>query len=307
MDESPEKLSRSYVGRLAPSPTGYLHLGHASTFSIAAKRARNAGGKLLLRIDDLDRERCRPEFTAAAIEDLRAIGLHWDGPPILQSQRLAHYRRALESLHAAGRIYPCTKTRKEIREAAAAQHARSGRNPSGSPPNTSPDSEEQDAEPLYPLHFRPPADAPLPPLGDIITVNWRFRTPEGEMRRFVDGALGEQTAQVGRDIGDFLVWRKDDLPSYQLACVVDDIEMGITEVVRGADLLRSTFRQLLLYRALGAKPPEYYHCDLIRDETGARLAKRHAASDRFQIKNSLRLGRATSNKAASGRPTSLST
>jgi len=289
----------SYVGRLAPSPTGYLHLGHARTFSIAAKRAREADGKLLLRIDDLDRERCRPEYAQAAIEDLHSLGFHWEGEPVLQSQRLAHYRCALEKLHAAGLIYPCTKTRKEIREAAD-QLARSKSDPSDS--GTPRTDEEQDSEPLYPPHFRPayvdatalpsatsqptikspaPAPAPtdnrLPPLGEVVRTNWRLRTPDGKTLRFVDGALGEQTAQVGRDIGDFLVWRKDGAPSYQLACVVDDIEMGITEVVRGADLLRSTFRQLLLYRALGATPPTYYHCELVHDENGARLAKRHAA------------------------------
>jgi len=285
---APPKLTivNRYLGRLAPSPTGPLHLGHAHTFSIAAQRAREAGGKLLLRIDDLDRERCRPEFTQSAIEDLRSLDLHWDGPPFLQSQRLPLYRRALETLHAAGFIYPCTKTRKEIREAAAQL---------GSPrPDLSGSAkahtdEEQDAEPLYPPQFRPPADSPLPPLGEAIRSNWRFRTPDGETLGFNDKGLGPQTAQVGRDIGDFLVWRKDDLPSYQLACVVDDIEMGITEVVRGADLLRSTFRQLLLYRALGAQPPEYYHCELVRDEHGNRLAKRHTVDARFQIKNSLRL------------------
>jgi len=306
----------SYVGRLAPSPTGYLHAGHARTFSIAARRAKDAGGKLLLRIDDLDRERCRPEFTKTAIADLRWLGLHWEGPPIFQSQRLPHYRRALEKLHAAGLIYPCTKTRKEIREAAA-QRSLCGRSRSvcdrGAAPNERVEDSEQDSEPLYPPHFRPayfdsaspsapptlrtmeepttpphshsPVSVPLPLLGEIIRTNWRFRTPDGETLRFVDNALGPQTAEVGRDIGDFLVWRKDDLPSYQLACVIDDSELGITEVVRGADLLRSTFRQLLLYRALGATPPEYYHCELVRDETGTRLAKRHAVSDRFQLRS----------------------
>jgi len=279
MDESPEKLSKAYVGRLAPSPTGYLHLGHARTFSIAAKRAREADGKLLLRIDDLDRERCRPEYAQAAIEDLRSLGLHWESSPIFQSQRLARYRRALESLHEAGLIYPCTKTRKEIREAAD----QLARNKSGSSDSGKPAARPANA--TLPTIKSPAAacapaltDNRLPPLGEVVRTNWRLRTPDGETLRFVDHALGPQTAQVGSDIGDFLVWRKDDLPSYQLACVVDDIEMGITEVVRGADLLRSTFRQLLLYRALGATPPEYYHCELVRDEHGNRLAKRHASA-----------------------------
>jgi len=271
----PSSKPSTYVGRLAPSPTGYLHAGHARTFSIATERAKAASGKLLLRIDDLDRERCRPEFTEAALEDLRWLGLHWDGPPILQSQRLPLYRRALETLHAAGLIYPCTKTRKEIRDATA-RLASTQRGPSGPPHDRT--NEEQDSEPLYPLHFRPSPDSPLPPLGTHISTNWRFRTPDSETLRFDDGARGEQIAQVGHDFGDFLVWRKDGLPSYQLACVVDDIELGITEVVRGADLLRSTFRQQLLYRALGAQPPAYYHCELVRDETGTRLAKRHASA-----------------------------
>ncbi|KXU35299.1 hypothetical protein AXK12_05475 [Cephaloticoccus capnophilus] len=273
MPSSPKPST--YVGRLAPSPTGYLHVGHARTFSIATERAKAADGKLLLRIDDLDRERCRPEFTEAAIEDLRGLGLHWDGPPLLQSQRLPLYRRALETLHAAGLIYPCTKTRKEIR-AAAARLASTQRGPSSPPQDRT--NEEQDSEPLYPLHFRPSPDSPLPPLGTHISTNWRFRTPDGDTLRFDDGAQGEQIAQVGHDFGDFLVWKKDDLPSYQLACVVDDIALGITEVVRGADLLRSTFRQQLLYRALGAQPPAYYHCELVRDETGTRLAKRRASA-----------------------------
>jgi len=297
----PASSPTPYRGRLAPSPTGYLHRGHARTFAIAAQRARDAGGTLLLRIDDLDRQRCRPEFTAAAIDDLRWLGLHWDGPPVLQSQRLALYRRALETLHATGLIYPCTRTRKEIRDAAnAAAAAAARRTPNETALHKSSldrEEPEQDAEPLYPIAFRPvyantaatTAAAPrainapsflppLPPLGEPITTNWRLRTPDGETLRFHDRALGPQTAHIGTDIGDFLVWRKDDLPSYQLACTVDDIAMGITEVVRGADLLRSTFRQLLLYRALATAPPAFYHCELVRDETGHRLAKRTAAT-----------------------------
>jgi glutamyl/glutaminyl-tRNA synthetase len=130
---------------------------------------------------------------------------------------------------------------------------------------------------VYPREFRPPVDASLPPLDDTIQVNWRFRVPEGEELVFADGRFGEQRAIVGRDFGDFLVWRKDDVPSYQLACVADDAEMRMTEVVRGADLIKSTFRQLLLFRALGCTPPQFYHCPLMNDDQGERLAKRHDA------------------------------
>ncbi|KXU36843.1 hypothetical protein AXK11_03365 [Cephaloticoccus primus] len=325
---SADAQSRSgYRGRLAPSPTGYLHRGHAHTFSLAAQRARGVTapfigeptlsarrGKLFLRIDDLDRKRCRPEFTRAAIEDLRWLGLDWEEPIVIQSQRLTLYRQALEQLHAAGLIYPCTRTRREIREYAQSRAARQGGKRdehAGMPLPLAPVSppelrsaigsaaDVQDHEPLFPAAFRPPAVAaaftdlqrdadsparvavasafPLPPRHEPIRCNWRFLTPDGASLSFRDSAQGEQHATVGRDFGDFLVWRKDDLPSYQLACVVDDIAMGITEVVRGADLLPSTFRQLLLYRALGASPPAFYHCDLVRDENGHRLAKRHAS------------------------------
>lgn len=249
-----------YVGRLAPSPTGYLHVGHARTFSIAAERARAAGGVLLLRNDDLDRARCRPEFVSAMQEDLRWLGLDWEGPMISQSERVARYRIALERLHAAGLIFPCSRSRRDVQEAAGAPHEAPGGG--------------QD-EPVYPAEFRPPRDAPLPPLGDRVTTNWRFRVPEGDLIRFTDKCAGEQQAIAARDFGDFLVWRKDDTPSYQLATVVDDAEFGITEVVRGADLIHSTFRQLLLFRALGWEAPQFYHAPLMRDEHGARLAKRH--------------------------------
>lgn len=247
--------SSNYRGRLAPSPTGYLHLGHARTFWLAHQRARSAGGTLLLRNDDLDASRCRPEFVTAFQEDLRWLGLTWDGPIISQSQRLPLYRAALARLHAAGLIFPCTRSRRDVAEAAGAPHF--------------------DDEPIYPKSFRPPPDTPLPPLTDRITTNWRFRVPDDEELVFIDAHFGPQRAVAGRDFGDFLVWRKDDVPSYQLACAVDDADLHITEVVRGADLIQSTFRQLLLFRALGAPAPTYHHCPLVTDDAGQRLAKRH--------------------------------
>lgn len=245
-----------YLGRLAPSPTGHLHLGHARTFWRASERARLAGGKLLMRMDDLDRDRCRPEYAKAACEDLHWLGLKWIEPVITQSRRFPLYRQALEQLHAAGLIFPCEHSRRDVREAAGAPH-------------------ENDDEPIYPAEFRPPANQPVPPLDDAIAVNWRFRVPDGETLTFKDGATGQQSAVPSVDFGDFLVWRKDDLPSYHLASAVDDIEMGITEVVRGADLIRSTFRQLLIVRALGHTLPDFYHCPLMLDEHGERLAKRN--------------------------------
>jgi len=250
----------NYRGRLAPSPTGLLHLGHARTFWTAQERARAAGGTLLLRNDDLDTARCRPEFVTAMQEDMRWFGLDWQEPMVPQSERIPLYRAALARLHAAGLIFPCSRSRRDVLAAASAPH----------------DGEEND-EPLYPPEFRPAAGAPLPPLTDPIAVNWRFRVPDSETLIFRDGHCGEQRATAGRDFGDFLVWRKDDAPSYQLACVVDDAAMGITEVVRGADLIKSTFRQLLLFRALALPAPTFYHCPLVTDERGVRLAKRHDA------------------------------
>jgi glutamyl-tRNA synthetase len=255
-----------YRGRLAPSPTGYLHLGHARTFWTAAARARAAGGTLILRSDDLDATRYRMDFAAAMLEDLRWLGLDWDegpdggGPhaPYEQSRRLPRYRAALERLHAAGLVYPCYRTRRDVLEAAGAPHEGGA-----------------DDEPLYPAAFRPAPTAPLPALDQAEGANWRLRVPDGQSLGFVDGRLGPQQAVAGRDFGDFPVWRKDGVPSYQLACVVDDAEMGITEVVRGEDLVRSTFRQLLLFRALGWTVPAFYHCALLTDERGIRLAKRH--------------------------------
>ena len=249
-----------YRGRLAPSPTGLLHLGHAKTFWTAQARAQAAGGHLLLRNDDLDAGRCRPEFVEAMTEDLAWLGLHWVEPMITQSHRRSLYRAALVQLHGGGFIYPCTRSRRDVLAAISAPH----------------DTDET-AEPVFPPEFRPAAPTPCPPLTDPVTTNWRFRVPDGEELIFTDGRRGEQRASAGRDFGDFLVWRKDDLPSYQLACVVDDAALNITEVVRGEDLSQSTFRQLLIYRALNYRAPAFYHCPLLTDERGVRLAKRHDA------------------------------
>ena len=251
---------RPYVGRIAPSPTGLFHLGHARTFWMAEQRARAAGGRVILRIEDLDGPRCKPEFVAACLEDLHWLGLRWEegpdvgGPhaPYVQSARLERYRAAFERLKATGLVYPCRCSRKDILAALSAPH-------------------EGDEEPIYPGTCRGRTEE----LGE--KVSWRFRVPDGEAVSFVDGRLGPRTFVAGRDFGDFLVWRHDGIPSYQLAVMTDDALMGVTEVVRGEDLLVSTARQLLLYRALGSMAPDFYHCELMRDEQGVRLAKRHAS------------------------------
>ena len=253
----------TYRGRLAPSPTGYLHLGHARTFWIAQQRSEAAGGALILRSEDLDAARCRAEFSAAMIGDLRWFGLRWsEGPdvggphaPYVQSERMAGYIEAFEKLRSLGAIYPCSCSRQDVLRALAAPHA----------------GEE---EPIYPGTCRDKGER-RKAKGES---NWRFRVPDGERIAFTDSALGEHAEIAGRDFGDFLVWRKDGLPSYQLACVVDDAAMGVTEVVRGADLLTSTCRQLLLYRALGLAAPSFHHCALMTDVNGIRLAKRDEAT-----------------------------
>jgi glutamyl-tRNA synthetase len=258
-------------GRLAPTPTGYLHLGHARTFWLAMARARTAGpnAALILRMEDLDLARCRPEYAAAALADLQWLGLQWDegpdvgGPhaPYAQSRRREFYLAAWRHLRDSGSIYPCRRSRADVARAIAAPHA-----------------EEEDAETIYPIEWRPHPeagqDASTP--ADV-NANWRFRVPEGVAIAFPDALQGPQTFVAGRDFGDFVIWRRDDVPAYELAVVVDDHLMGITEVVRGADLLKSTARQWLLYQALGWMPPDWCHAPLLCDEQGLRLAKRHAA------------------------------
>ena len=251
----------SYRGRLAPTPTGYLHLGHARTFWTAQERARANGGTLILRNDDLDRARCKTEFVRGMLEDLKWFGFEWsEGPdmggpfaPYNQSDRFSLYRAALENLHAAKFIYPCDCSRRDIQSAPRAPHA------------------ADDEEPIYPGTCRNKTRI------EGSKFSWRFCIPDGETVAFADKNLGERKFIAGKDFGDFVVWRNDDVPAYQLACVVDDAAMQITEVVRGEDLLLSTARQLLLYRALGFKIPDFFHCPLMLDENGQRLAKRNDA------------------------------
>jgi glutamyl/glutaminyl-tRNA synthetase len=265
--DSLSKTPASYRGRLAPSPTGLLHLGHAGTFLTADTRARETGGTLVLRNEDLDTQRSRREFYRAMLDDLAWLGIRWqEGPdiggpfaPYSQSERGHHYLAAWRALLGAGLIYPCHCSRKDLARAASAPQ------------------DNEDEEPLYPGTCRPRAGEPSTECDHPAGINWRFRVPAGEAIRFVDHRFGLQRFIAGADFGDFLVWRRDDVPSYQLACVVDDTAMHITEVVRGADLLLSTARQILIYRALSLHPPEWLHCPLITDVAGQRLAKRHDA------------------------------
>ncbi|MHB1072086.1 MAG: tRNA glutamyl-Q(34) synthetase GluQRS [Gemmatimonadaceae bacterium] len=256
----------SYRGRIAPTPTGDLHLGHARTFHAAWHRAVDAGGSVVLRIEDLDPLRCRPEYTERAIEDLQWLGIRWSEGPVYQSRRRDVFEAAWRRLRDAGLVYPSEVSRRELRDAAHAPH-----------------EDEEGAEPIFPPALRPPPGtgrgAPTP-----AGVVWRFRVPDGAVIRFTDACRGPQAFTAGVDFGDFIVWRKDDVPAYELAVVADDIAMGITEVVRGEDLLRSTARQLLVYRALGAEPPAWCHLPLLRDAAGRRLAKRHDALSIRQLR-----------------------
>lgn len=257
-------------GRLAPTPTGLLHVGHARTFAVAAERAGAAG--LVLRIEDLDGPRCRPEFAAAALEDLRWLGLEWtEGPdlggphgPYVQSRRAAWYLEIWRRLEATGLIYPSPHSRRDVEEAATAPHdAEPLAASAGGPP--------ADAEPIFPPALRPAhRERAAEPGG----VAWRFRVPDGRVIEFEDGLCGTVRRTAGHDFGDFVVWRRDDLAAYELAVVADDHAMEIAEVVRGADLLTSTARQLLVYEALGWTPPAFAHAPLVCDAAGQRLAKR---------------------------------
>jgi glutamyl-tRNA synthetase len=229
------------------------------------ERAQAAGGQLLYRDEDLDPQRCKPEFSDGAIEDLRWFGCDWQqGPdvggahaPYRQSERMGLFVDAWEKLKSSGHIYPCDRSRKDVARAALAPHP-----------------EDETAEPIYPEDWRPAIG-----VGKAATSpgtrNWRFRVPSDLKIQFTDGRLGPCEFTSMRDFGDFLIWRKDGVPAYELAVVVDDAAMGITEVVRGEDLLISTARQLLIYQALERPAPKFYHTPLLCDTSGQRLAKRH--------------------------------
>lgn len=312
-----------YIGRIAPTPSGYMHgkvifavvhfefaimnkipihllpmlVGHAQTFLIACKRAKNFHGKLVLRIEDLDSQRCKPQYLIDMLEDLAWIGISWSqGPQLeqaslngtntltinpnstrdpatnrsyIQTHRIEFYKDAWKRLLEKGLIYPSPHSRKDVERALSAPH-------------------EGDAEVIFPTELRPiymqqmrreefPVD--IHNLEAPTKVNWRFRVPDGEAIKFHDIICGDQSFIAGSDFGDFLVWRSDGYPSYELAVVVDDSDMKVTEVVRGDDLLLSTARQILLYVALDLADsiPSFCHTMLLRDDAGKRLAKRSDA------------------------------
>jgi len=244
--------------RLAPSPTGALHLGNARTFLVNWLLARQRGWKIILRIEDLDGPRIKANADRQAIEDLRWLGIDWDEGPVYQSTRLEKYRAAITQLIEKRIAYPCICSRSEITQAASAPHPEDG---SSVYPGTC-HGKYKSLEEAQRIWGRPAA--------------LRFAVPD-RIVEFTDHFAGEQRFDVGRQLGDFVIAKNDGTPAYQLAVVVDDADMDVTDIVRGDDLLDSTPRQILLYEALGLrdKIPDYYHLPLITGPGGRRLAKRH--------------------------------
>ncbi len=248
-------VTATHRGRFAPSPTGRLHLGNAWAAVLGWLWARSERGEFLLRIEDLDSARSRPELTEALLADLDWLGLGFDGAPVRQSERLDLYRDAFDRLRAAGRVYPCHCTRTEIARAVSAPHGPADEGPRY-PGTCLGLSAEESAERA---RSRPPA--------------WRFLPHEGrtEVHDLLHGTFSQDVTQ---EVGDFVVLRNDGVPSYQLAVVVDDADMAVTHVLRGDDLLGSTPRQIQLCEALGLPVPVYAHVPLLLGPDGKRLAKR---------------------------------
>lgn len=252
------------ITRLAPSPTGSLHLGNARTFLANWAMARRGGWKIILRIEDLDGPRVKPAAVAGIQETLRWLGIDWDEGPAIQSEDLSPYRAAMRRLVQSGSAFPCALTRGEIERASSAP-------------------QEGAHETRYPAALRPAAWERVFEEGE---KNWRLLVPDAPTR-FVDAFHGPQAPNLAEIVGDFVVWTKRAMPAYQLAVVVDDARQGVTRVVRGDDLLDSAARQLLLYRALGLGPePSYCHLPLVKGPDGKRLAKRHGESrvDEFRAR-----------------------
>ncbi len=255
----------TFVTRFAPSPTGPLHLGHAYSAILAHDMARAAGGRFLLRMEDTDLERCRPDYDAAIQEDLRWLGLAWDGPVLRQSSHIADYTARLQPLIDQGLLYPCSCSRADIRAALAAP-------------------QEGVVHVVYPgtcrgrtMETRQPGDALRLDMGaalHLLTTDVSF-TETGPTYAGVHRIEG---AVAARDIGDVVLYRKgEEVVAYFLASALDDADQGITHVVRGEDLFAFTPVQVILQRLLGLPTPTYHHHRLIRDENGKRLAKRDDA------------------------------
>ncbi len=243
------------VTRLAPTPSGALHVGNARTFLLNWALARHEGWRIILRLEDLDIGRVKDGAHENTIADLRDLGIDWDGAPIVQSHDLSPYRAALQTLAASGKLFRCDRSRSEIRSAASAPHI-------------------EDGETRYSPELRPPN--PWPRAIELWEANHRLRTDPCE-EPVVDALLGERAFNPGLEAGDLVVWTKLGVPAYQLAVVVDDARQGVTDVVRGDDLLASAARQQLLARALGLAHARWWHLPLVYGEDGKRLAKRHGA------------------------------
>jgi len=241
------------IGRLAPSPTGSQHIGNARTYLIAWLSARKQQGQVILRIEDIDSPRVKAEATEQIQEELRWLGLQWDTGPIIQTTRLTRYEQALEELKKKELVYPCTCTRKDIEQAASAPHL------------------EHELPPY-------PGTCSQRSVADAISITdrpyaWRFRSTS-PVPGYVDMVCGSVQPRMEFG-GDFVVWKNNNTPAYQLAVVVDDADMGVTEVIRGDDLIPSTPRQVMLYQALGYALPRFGHVPLVVGIDGRRLAKRH--------------------------------
>ncbi len=239
------------VGRFAPSPSGRMHLGNVFSAMLAWLSVRSQGGEMVLRIEDLDPDRCRPEYAEILKEDLLWLGLDWDREQLPQSLRTERYAEAFRLLQEQGLVYPCYCTRGEL-HAASAPHASDGRL-------------------LYAGTCRHLTQAQR--AEKTKAPAWRLAVPDA-VYSFTDGLQGHWEENLARDCGDFIIRRADGVYAYQLAVVTDDGEGGITEVVRGMDLLDSTPRQLYLYELLGLTPPRFYHVPLLTAADGRRLSKR---------------------------------
>ncbi len=251
-------MSQPVIGRFAPTPSGRLHLGNVLCAMLAYLSARSQGGRFLLRIEDLDIPRCPASLSRAAIEDLIALGFTWDEPPLYQSQRSEIYRRALQYLTEQGHTYPCFCTRAQLMASVA--------------PNLG------DTVVVYPGTCRNLTKAEAAEKAKTRTPAIRLRVPDEEIN-FADRLYGAQRENLARDCGDFILQRSDGLYGYQLAVVVDDALSGVTEVVRGRDILSATPRQIYLQRLLGYDTPSYLHIPLLMDGEGRRLAKRDRDMD----------------------------
>ncbi len=268
--EPPLAVPLGGVTRLAPSPTGALHLGNARTFLVNWAIARQQGWKIVLRIEDLDGPRVKQGAIESCLATLGWLGIDWDEGPRVQSEDLEPHAAAMRELAGRGLVYPCELTRAEIEAAASAPH--DPHDPHASP-TPAPGGAQAGGESRFPPELRPPDVGPR--AFDTPATNWRFVTPSGPVG-FVDRFAGAQEVNPGREVGDFVVWTRRGQPAYQLAVVVDDHRQGVTQVVRGDDLLGSTGRQLLLMRALKLGPePTWTHLPLVVGEDGRRLAKRH--------------------------------